>query len=142
MLTIVVRLRRPPRPTRYPILPYIDVIDVLRYSQRENPTDSSNTSEFTYYKRFCHAKGEGLHKIPVVKAVPLGEDLLSWRERELEKIVLPEDELEAEELWDKDLRPSDLHLRMIRFGFSPDRKNLNRFLCPGIDPDFNPLQYE
>lgn len=59
---------------------------------------------------------EALHKI--VKAVPLGEDLLSWGEGESERILLPEDKFEAEELWNKDLRPYDLHLRTIGFGFS------------------------
>jgi hypothetical protein len=141
-LTILIRLTGTPRSTRYPLLDDIDVIDVLRYSNPKNTTNSSNTLEFIFIQKFREFKGKELHKIPVVKAVPLGQDLLSLRENELEKLAPEGREFKPEELWGEDQHPSRLHLTMIKFGYSPDEHNLYRFLCPGIALDFDHFSRE
>jgi hypothetical protein len=121
------RLEDHPHPTgrRFPHLSDPLFLTDL-YSRAKRLVLSDEALEFALAYSLATTHKKPLHHILADKSVPLGPDLLSQRQKALEKIV-PKD-IESVELWDWDwdsqgmlMRvPSRIHLEWVCWGYTPD----------------------
>lgn len=114
---------------RFPLLRNPTVLaDLYPRAQRLVVSDEALQFALVYSVATSHKKP--LHKIAVDKTHQLGPDLLSQRQRTLDRIV--PDNFKAVELWDWECDrmgrlvqvPSRIHLEWLCWGYTPDEKGI------------------
>jgi hypothetical protein len=100
------------------------------YPRAQRLVVSDEALEFALAFSSAMTQKKPLHRIAVDKSQPLGQDLLSQRQRALAKIV-PED-MSFVELWDWEYTregrmvrvPSRVHLEWLCWGYTPDERGI------------------
>jgi hypothetical protein len=110
---------------RFALLPTTTLITNL-YPRAQRLVVSQEALEFALSYSIAMQHKTPLHRVAVEKSHPLGLDLLSQRQRALERLV-PED-LDDVEIWDWEC---DADRKMVRV---PNRVHLE-WLCWGYTPD-------
>jgi hypothetical protein len=126
-LELTGRIAQNPHSTcrRFALLPTITILTNL-YPRAQQLVLSQEALQFALSYSLALQHKTPLHRVAVEKAHPLGADLLSQRQRALERLV-PED-LDSLELYDWELDankrrvkvPSRIHLEMLCWGYTPD----------------------
>jgi hypothetical protein len=100
------------------------------YPRAQRLVVSDEALQFALKYGSAASQKKPLHRIAVDKLNPFGHDLLSQRQRALERIV-PED-IQSVELWDWELGrdgrmvkiPSRVHLEWLCWGYTPDERGI------------------
>ena len=100
------------------------------YPRAQRLVVSAEALQFALAYSFATAHKKLLHRVAVDKINPLGQDLLSQRQKALERIVPIN--FDHHDLWDwerdyegKRVRvPSRLHLEWLCWGYTPDEKGI------------------
>ena len=114
---------------RFPLLSDSILLSNL-YPRAQRLVVSAEALQFALAYSFATAHKKALHRVAVDKINPLGQDLLSQRQKALERIVPIN--FDDHDLWDwerdyegKRVRvPSRLHLEWLCWGYTPDEKGI------------------
>jgi hypothetical protein len=117
------------RGRRFPLLP--DTIFLANlYPRAQQHVISDEALQYALAYCLANTKKRPLHHILVDKSNPLGPDLLSQRQKALEKLVPRRfDDVDLYE-WDCDYQgrlmkvPSRVHLEWLCWGYTPDEKGI------------------
>jgi len=128
---LIVRLKLNPLPPyrRFPLLKDYTFLTDL-FGRAQNMVVSQEALQFALSFAYATSHKKPLHRILLDKSNPFGMDLLSQRQRALEKIV-PED-IEDVELYDWEYSrdgkvsrvPSRIHLEWLCWGYTPDENGI------------------